>query len=64
VRRGGFWAKHIGLNSSAIGTSLGDTLKTWGTTWKNGKNTSATQKKKKKNLSPLTPTTQIKMLGP
>jgi len=42
-----------------LGTSLRDTSRTWGTTWKNGRNTSTTFLKKKKPLL-LAPTTQKK----
>ncbi len=52
----------MGLKSGAIGNIFEDTLKTWGTTWRNGKKTSATQKTKKP--LPPNPTTQIKMLRP
>jgi len=47
VRRGGLWAKHMGLKSRAIGNTHGNTLVTWGTTWRNGRNTSATPGKNK-----------------
>jgi len=46
-----------------LGIPLGNTLKTWGTTWEHGRNTSAIHEIK--NLSPLPPApkTQIKKLG-
>jgi hypothetical protein len=49
-----------------LGIPFGNTLRSWGTTWEHGRNTSATPKRKEKKKKPLPPPskTQIKKLGP
>ncbi len=51
VRRGGHWAKHMGLKGSAIGNTLGNTLNLIGTHWELGD-----KGKMKKFLPSPTPT--------
>jgi hypothetical protein len=46
-----------------LGTPLSNTLKTWGTTWEHGRNTSAIHEKENLFPFPLAPKTQIKKLG-
>jgi len=46
-----------------LGTPLGNTLKTWGTTWEHGRNTSAIHEKKISPLSPLPPKPKLKSWG-
>jgi len=46
-----------------LGTPLGNTLRTWGTTWEHGRNTSATHIKKTFPPSPLPPKLKLKSWG-
>jgi hypothetical protein len=34
VRRGGLWAKHMGLKQGAIGNTLGEHMENLGNTWR------------------------------
>jgi hypothetical protein len=54
----------MGLNWSAIGNILGGHIENFGNNLENGRNTSTTQKKKKKNLSHLPPQPKLKCWGP
>ncbi len=53
VRRGGFGQNIWVWNPMLLGTPLGNTLRTWGTIWEHGRNTSATPKTKKRKLCRL-----------
>jgi len=64
VRRGGFWAKHMGLILGAIGNTLVEQIKNLGNNLGNMVGTHQ-QLMKKKTSPPLPPApkTQIKKLG-
>jgi hypothetical protein len=37
VRRGGLWAKHVGLKQGVIGNTFGEHIENMGTPWEHGK---------------------------
>jgi len=64
VRRGGFWAKHMGLILGAIGSTLGEHIENLGNNFGNMVGThQQLMKRKTSSPFPLAPKTQIKKLG-
>jgi hypothetical protein len=60
VRRGGFWAKHMGLKSGAIGNIFGGHIENLGNNLEKWEKHISNSKNKKKPFPPLPPYPKLK----